>query len=476
MDKQQHLWTPDEIAQAIPGRWLTPPRGGVNISGVCYYVSHIVAGDLVVATSPATWGKRYVETNDKLREMQKKGASAAIVDRIPKLLPPDFPVYLNQSKELPLNLLGIAARKRFQGKVICVTGSVGKSSTKTGIAHILSQQGLTQESRNNFNHSPGVPLSLAQTPANYDYGVYEFCVDTPNHTLPKALIAYPNVAVVTEIENDHHHFYPTLEAIVDQKSLLFRAMASDSVAVLNRDTPYFFRLATAAQNYQVARIISFGENPLADVRLIDCQCDADYSQVTASVMGHVIHYQLALPGKHNVRNSLGILAAACAVNANYEKAAADLITMNTLPNHCVRSKHPVLGGEFELLDDSFSANPASVRAAFEYMQLLQPQNGGRKIIILGDIKELGDNSAALHAGLADHFMRNGINKLLALGPMMKNLADALPQDRVSIHTEDQEELIAAIKTTIKPGDVVMVKGSCRSAESLEGILSSLRQL
>jgi UDP-N-acetylmuramoyl-tripeptide--D-alanyl-D-alanine ligase len=476
MTTHDPLWTKDDIAKAIKGRWLAPPDGDINITGVCYFMGQIVPGDLVFALSHKTWGNKYPETIDRLEEMQRKGAQAVIVDQIPKVIPPGLAVYLNESTEFALNQLGAAARQRFQGKVICVTGSVGKSSTKRGIATVLGQQGLTGESRKNFNHFPGLPLSLSQTPANFDYGVYEFAVDGPQYTLAKALTAQPHVAVVTEIQHDHHHYYPTLEAIVDQKSLLFRALTPDGVAVLNRDTPYYTRLHTAALNNHVSRIISFGEHRRADVRLIDCKCAIDFSEVTASVFGHIIHYQLAIPGRHNVRNSLAILAAVCAVGADYEKAGADLHNMASLPNHCIRSKIAYQQGEFELLDDTFSANPASIKAAFEYFQLFQPQAGGRKIIILGDIKELGASSAALHAGLADPFLRTNIDKIFAIGPFMKNLCDALPPERVGFHTEDAEALIETVRGSIKPGDVVMVKGSCHSSDVLNRIVKSLQQL
>lgn len=476
MTTRDRLWTTDDIAQAIQGRWLAPPEGDINITGVCYYFGQIEPGDLVFALSHKRWGTNYPETTDKLLEMQQKGAQAVIVDQIPKVIPPGLAVYLNESSEFALNQLGVAARKRFQGKVICVTGSVGKSSTKRGIALTLGQQGLTGESRKNFNHSAGLPLSLAQTPANFAYGVYEFGVDAPQYTLAKATIANPHVAVITEIQHDHHHYYPTMENLVDQKSLLFRGLTTDGVAVLNRDTHYFTRLQTAAQSNRVSRIITFGEHRLADVRLIDCDCEIDSSRVTASVFGHNIDYQLSIPGRHNVRNSLAILAAVCAVNADYEKAAADLHSMVSLPNHCVRSKIAFQHGEFELLDDTFSANPASIKAAFEYFQLFQPQSGGRKIIILGDIKELGASSAALHAGLAAPFLRTNIDKIFAIGPFMKNLCDALPPERVGFHTEDAEALIETVRNSIKPGDVVMVKGSCHSSDVLNRIVKSLQQL
>jgi len=476
MNTTNRLWNPDEIAQAIEGHWLAPPQGDINITGVCYYFGQIQPGDLVFAVSPKTWGSNYPDTTDRLEEMQKKGAQAVVVDRIPTILPPGLAVYLNNNTEFALNQLGKAARERFQGKVICVTGSVGKSTTKRGIAHMLSKQGLTRESRKNFNHSPGVPLSLAQTPAHYQYGVYEFGVDAPRYTLSKALLARPHVAVVTEIQPDHHHYYPTMEILVDQKSLLFRGLTSDGVVVLNRDTPYFTRLKTAALNCNASRVITFGEHRHADVRLLDNHCDIDSSQITASVFGHVVRYSLAIPGKHNVRNSLAMLAAVCAVDGNYEQAAADIFDMTSLPNHCVKTQIPYRDGTFELVDDTFSANTASIKAAFEYLQLLQPQPGGKRIIILGDIKELGASSAALHASLADPFLRTGIDKLFAIGPLMKNLADALPPEYVGLHTEDADQLITAFQETIKPGDIVMVKGSCHSTETLNKILKNLHEM
>jgi UDP-N-acetylmuramoyl-tripeptide--D-alanyl-D-alanine ligase len=458
MSTKDKLWTPDEISQSIEGCWLVPPEGEVNITGVAYYVAHIKPGDLVFTHSRKFWGMKFTDSADKLAEMQKWGARMVITDTLPKVIPPGLSVYFTANTYKALLKLGTVARNRFKGKVICVTGSVGKSSTKYGLAHILSKQGSTGESNKNFNHSPGVPLSLAQTPTDYSYGVYEFGIDMPHLTLPKALLARPDVAIVTEIQHDHHRFYPTLEAIVDQKSLLFRGLSSDGVVVLNRDTPYYFRLKTAAQGNNIKKMITFGEHRLADVRLIQHECFVDFSRVKTSVFGKFIDYTLSIPGHHNVLNSLAMLAGACAVNANIEQAAEALVELKPLPKHCARKKIPFQNGEYELIDDTISSNPASINAALEYFNLFKLSNGGKKILILGVMDQLGETSAAFHAALADPFLRSDIDKLYGIGSDVKALCDRIPSLRLGLYTEDPDELINSVRKAIKPGDLVMIKG------------------
>lgn len=476
MGNHGQLWTTDAITQAIEGQWLAPPESDLNIKGVTYYVGHIEPGDLIFALSQKSWGTKYVNTADRLEEMQNKGAVMAIVDSIPNTIPPGLAVYFCPNTYNALIQLGTAARTRFKGKVICVTGSVGKSSTKRGIALMLGKQGRTGESRKNFNHSPGVALSLAQTPSDCAYGVFEFGVDAPQHTLIKAMMARPHVALVTEIQHDHHHYYPTLEALVDQKSLLFRGLTADNAVVLNRDTPYFFRLKTAALSNNAKQIITFGAHRLADIRLLEYQCNVDTSQVKASVFGDIIHYELTIPGNHNVRNSLAMLAGVCAVNANYKQAAADLITMASLPDHCLRSTIPYQSGEFQLINDTVSANPASVRAAFDYLKLFELSPGSRKILVLGDMDQLGATSTAHHTALVDPFLRSDIDLLFGIGPDVKNLCDSVPINRLGLHTQDTDKLIEHLMNTIIPGDIVMVKGSLVQKDIIARIVKTVEAL
>lgn len=476
MSTKDNLWTPNEIAEAVKGRWLVPPAGEINITGATYYMGQINPGDLIFTVSKRLWGNKFIDNWDKLDQMKNKGARLVITDNPPTQIPDGLPVYIVKNTFEALRELGKAARTRFRGKVVCVTGSVGKSTTKHGIAALLSKQGLTNESNSNFNHAPGVPLSIAQTPAYYDYGVFEFGVDAPIYTLPKAKLANPHVAVVTEIQNDHHIYYPTLEAIVDQKSLLFTAMAPDNAVVLNRDSAYYFRLKTAALANNVQRIISFGAHRSADIRLLDYHCDLETSRVKVSAYGKILEYSLSLPGAHNVRNSLAMLAAVCGVNANLEQAAADLVSIKSLPNHCLYSKIPFQNGEIEFINDIISANPASVKAAIEYFKLFPIQPGGRKILILGEMGQLGAAAATLHASLADPFQDSGIDKLFAIGPNIKNMCDIIPKDRLGLHTLDENELIDSICKNIKPKDIIMIKGSLAQSNVMEQAVARIQSL
>ena len=325
------LWSGVEIEEALNGRWISDCPHGWGATGVCYNANHVIAGDIVFTVDPNKWGAKYKDTTNMISRLFASGAVAVITDKLGSDLSSKYPICLVKNTRDALDDLGKAARDRFNGKVICVTGSVGKSSTKEGLRHVLSQQAPTVGSRSNFNHGPGVPLSLAQTPPDFSYGIYEFAVDLPRITLRKAKIARPHVAIVTHIQPDHLLYYSSLEAIADQKSLLFDGMVPDGVVVLNRDAPLFGRLINNAKQKGIKRILTFGEALDADIRLVTYELHEDLSYVCASVNGKKLDYIVGVPGRHMVMNSLAILAGVEAVNADSEKAARALASLKPLP-------------------------------------------------------------------------------------------------------------------------------------------------
>jgi UDP-N-acetylmuramoyl-tripeptide--D-alanyl-D-alanine ligase len=446
------LWSGVEIAAAVNGRWISGDPQGWGATGVCYYANQVIEGDVVFTVDPQKWGKAYKDTTDKIPKLFASGAVAVITDKLGSNLASKFPILLVKDTRNALDDLGKAARNRFNGKVICVTGSVGKSSTKEGLRHVLSQQAPTAGSRKNFNHGPGVPLSLAQTPPDFSYGVYEFSVDLPKVTLLKAKIARPHVVIVTHIQPDHLLYYPSLEAIADQKSLLFDALAPDGVVVLNRDAPQFERLINNAKQKGIKRILTFGEALDADVQLVKCELREDLSYVSASVNGKKFDYIVGVPGRHMVLNSLAILAGVEAVNADSEKAATALASLQPLPNHTTRHQIKINDGKFEVIDDTFSANSGSIKAALEYLQLIKPEANGRRLAVLGEIQELGEMSRQVHADLATHVLANDIEKVFTIGDGMLALRALLPGHKLGVHAKAFNELMNAVVEEVRGGD------------------------
>jgi UDP-N-acetylmuramoyl-tripeptide--D-alanyl-D-alanine ligase len=232
--------------------------------------------------------------------------------------------------------------------------------------------------------------------------------------------------------------------------------------VLNRDNLYFARLAAAATRRGITRILDFGEHREAAVRLLDCQLAATTSAVTASVMGEALDYTIALPGRHWVMNSLAVLGAVKAVGGDVGAAAASFTQLAGLPGRGLRHTIALPGGSFDLIDESYNASPAAVRAAIAVLGTADVALGGRRIAVLGNMLELGADSARLHAELADPLVKARIARVYTVGDDMARLHAALPARLRGEHRATSSEMAEIIAAALRPGDVVTVKGSLGS--------------
>ncbi|MGH7000946.1 MAG: UDP-N-acetylmuramoyl-tripeptide--D-alanyl-D-alanine ligase, partial [Stellaceae bacterium] len=355
--------------------------------------------------------------------------------------------------------LGRMARTRTVAKVIGVTGSVGKTGTKEALRHALERQGATHASAGSLNNQWGVPLSLARMPRETVYGVFEMGMNHAGEIDALTRLVRPDVAVITTVEPAHLGFFPSVEAIADAKAEIFNGMDARGSAVLNRDNPYFDRLVACAKAAGVGRVIDFGAHADAAVHLIDCHLHASASAVTASVLGEIVDYCLALPGRHWVMNSLAVLAAVHAAGGDIGTAAAAMATLEPMAGRGLRRKIAVAGGDALLIDESYNASPASMHAAIAVLGAARPENGGRRVAVLGDMLELGADSARLHAELADPLRDAGIDLVFTVGDAMRALYDALPARLRGAHATTVAAMADAVVHRLKNGDVVMVKGS-----------------
>jgi UDP-N-acetylmuramoyl-tripeptide--D-alanyl-D-alanine ligase len=267
------------------------------------------------------------------------------------------------------------------------------------------------------------------------------------------------VAVITTIEPAHLGFFPSVEAIADAKAEIFLGMESRGAAVLNRDNPHFERLAAAARAQGISRILGFGSNADAAVKLIDCHLYGTASAVTASVMGEIVDYCIAIPGRHWVMNSLAVLGAVKAAGGDVGAAAAALSSLAPLDGRGRRHGIAVAGGTAELIDESYNASPASMRAAFAVLAAAEPRKGGRRIAVLGDMLELGDDARNLHAALAQPLIEARIDLVFTSGTKMQALHDALPKRMRGSHAATAAALAGSLVRRLRPGDIVTVKGS-----------------
>jgi UDP-N-acetylmuramoyl-tripeptide--D-alanyl-D-alanine ligase len=283
----------------------------------------------------------------------------------------------------------------------------------------------------------------------------------------------PDVAIITTIEAAHLEFFDSLETIADAKAEIFEGMDAKGSAVLNRDNAQFDRLARHARRHGITRIIGFGEQAGAEARLIDCRLEAMSSNVKADILGRRIDYRLAAPGRHWVQNSLGVLAVVAALGLDLGLAAATLASFSPPKGRGQRRHLGLPGGHFELIDESYNASPSAMRAAFAVLGHARPGSGGRRIAILGDMREMGPAAARLHGELAGPLMAAGVDLVLTCGPFMSELQAALPRDKRGGHAADSQGLIPAVLATVRPGDVVLVKGSLgtRMAPIVEALLA-----
>jgi UDP-N-acetylmuramoyl-tripeptide--D-alanyl-D-alanine ligase len=453
------LWTAAEIAAATDGRTC----GGWAASGVSIDSRTVQRGELFVALrGPNHDGHAFV--GDALA----RGA-AALVDQVPENLSDAAPLVVVDDTMAALTALGRAARARSQARIAALTGSVGKTGTKEALRLALSVQAPTHASAASHNNHWGVPLSLARTPRATVYGVYELGMNAPGEIAMLARLVRPHVAMITAVEAAHLGFFSSIEAIADAKGEIFDGLEPGGVAVLNADNPHYARLRARAEAAGCARVIGFGAAASAAARLRDVQLDSDGSDIAMTLDGRAIAFRIGAPGRHWVSNALGVIACAAALGADAETVAPALAEFRAPAGRGRQHHLAVRGGSFTLIDDSYNANPASVRAALEVLGSAP----GRRLAVLGDMLELGDHAHKLHAGLAEPIAACGVDRVYTVGAAMRHLHDALPAAQRGPHVGDAVDLLPVLEAELRPGDTLLVKGSLgmRTGRIVETLLA-----
>lgn len=468
----QPLWTAQEIAKIFPSSF-PPDNTGVSdwsANGVSIDSRTVDAGDLFVAIR----GDRQ-DGHDYVKMALEKGAVKALVAQDAKIDDVDEVALLRVPDTLAgLQALGLAARDRMPGKVIAVTGSVGKTSVKEGLRQVLEVNGKTHASAASYNNLWGVPLSLARMPQDTEFAVFEIGMNHAGEITPLVAQVRPDIALITKIANAHIEHFDSLEAIAKAKAEIFSGLAGMKIALLPADSDWFAMLKQQAQQSGAAHIFGFGEAENADIRTISYKLHDHCSCISANVLGQAVAFRLGAPGQHLIANSMAILGVVHLLGADMTKAVLALGEMEALAGRGRRHDISLPGGDLLVIDESYNANPESMSAALSMLGQFVRLGQGRRIAVLGDMKELGPESAELHRQLVAPIEAADIDVVFTIGDEMRHLQDHLPAGRRGAHAKSVDHLIEYLSTELHGGDAIMIKGS--NALGLGGLVSALTAL
>ncbi|MHA6324346.1 UDP-N-acetylmuramoyl-tripeptide--D-alanyl-D-alanine ligase [Roseivivax sp. CAU 1753] len=452
------LWTSAEAAAATGGRatsdWVA--------KGVSIDTRTLKPGDLFVALKAARDG------HDFVAEALAGGAAAALVDHVPEGVAEDAPLLIVDDVQAALEALGRAARARTDARVVAVTGSVGKTSTKDMLRRVLGGQGRTHAAEASYNNHWGVPLTLARMPRDTEFAVIEIGMNHPGEIAPLARIARPHVALVTIVAPAHLEAFGDIDGIAHEKAAIFQGLEPDGTAIFNGDGETAAILAEAARA-QGAHGVSFGVTKGCDCRARDIKV-GDRATVARMRLGDEdVLYKVAVPGRHFAVNALAVLATVDALGLDRATALCDLGTWTPGAGRGHRERISLdmasTDAWLELIDDSYNANPASMAAALEVLAGAVPRHDvgrvskGRRIAYLGDMKELGPEAEAMHVGLAVHPAMARIDRVHCVGPLMRALWQALPETQRGHWAPEVEDMRLRLARDLDAGDVVLVKAS-----------------
>ncbi len=452
------LWTAQQAADATGGTSTTD----WSATGVSIDTRSLQPGDLFVALKAARDG------HDFVAQALEQGAAAALVSHVPDGVRPDAPLLIVPDVLQALVALGQAARARTAAKVVAITGSVGKTSTKEMVRAMLAGQGKVHAAEASYNNHWGVPLTLARMPQDSDFAVIEIGMNHPGEIAPLARMARPDVALITTIAAAHLEAFESIDGIAHEKAAIMDGLGAGGIAVLNADVDQIPILRQKAVNVG-AQVVEFGTKA-SDYHLDDVILSNETTVVKATALGAPVLFRIQTAGRHFAMNGLGALAAAQALGADLAMSVQGLGRWHPYKGRGAREKivlDPVETDQMlDLLDDSYNANPTSLAAALEVLAVAQVHNGlgrvarGRRIAFLGDMKELGPNEAQLHRDIAALPALSQIDRVHCIGPLMKHLYEALPDHQRGVWVETSQALLEdGLRRHLDSGDVVLAKGS-----------------
>jgi len=451
----QALWSLEELLAATGGQL----EGEVSqqLSGVEIDSRAVSSGDIFIAIKGD-----HQDGHVYVTKALKAGAGLAIVAKPDDEMRIAGPLLVVDDTLKAMERIGMAARARCGAKIIAVTGSVGKTTTKDALALALGACGKTHASVASYNNQWGVPLTLARLPRDSQYAIFEIGMNHAGEISTLVKMVRPHIAIITAIAESHLGQFASLGDIAKAKAEIFDGLEQDASAIINQDSAFFAMLKDKAQKAGVKNIVGFGKDKSADVHLMRMALHNTCSCVSASVLGQDVTFKLGSPGEHVVINTLAVLAAIKLVDGDLALAVLALARLSPPKGRGVRLQLLARGGEFLVIDESYNANPTSMRAALTLLGRAEPKRGGRRIAVLGDMLELGDGARALHLGLVEPIDEAGVDSVYACGKMMESLWQHLPPFRRGVWKPLSSDLEPHLLNEIRAGDVIMIKGSLGS--------------
>jgi len=446
------LWTHSEAETATLGK----ASQAFSVNGLSIDTRTIKEGDLFVALKGDNR-----DGHDFVRAAFDAKAGAALVTYTPDGV--TGPLLTVGHTQRGLEDLARAARARSNAKILAVTGSAGKTTTKEILRLAFHALGRTHASAASYNNHWGVPLSLASLPRDAEFGIFEVGMNHFGELRNLVSFVRPHVALVTTIAPAHLEFFGNCESIADAKSEIFEGLLPGGAALIPADSPYAERLKARARQAQVSTIIGFGIT--GESKLLSFTPDGEGMRIKCDILGRAVDCFVGAPGAHIAQNVVGALTAVALLEGDVLNAAAALKNFTALKGRGARFS----AGGIAVIDESYNANPASMTAALA----LLGNASGRKIAVLGDMLEMGEGGIAHHAGLAQPIAANNVDLIFASGAQMKALWDALPAKSRGAYAETSSVLLPQVLAALKPGDTVLVKGS--NGAKMSVIIEALKE-
>ncbi|WP_341753087.1 MULTISPECIES: UDP-N-acetylmuramoyl-tripeptide--D-alanyl-D-alanine ligase [unclassified Candidatus Tisiphia] len=441
------IWSARDLSNALNIEVHPDIHGGQ----VQFNSNSVTDGDLFIALKGANDGHNYA-----LHALER-GANAVIISQEITGLP-DEKVIMVPDTLTALHQMAEYKRQKSQAKFIGVTGSSGKTGTKEAIKTVLNHFGSTFASRGNFNNHLGVPINLASLPDDIEYAVFEMGMNHPGEIRTLTKMVRPDISVITTISEAHLEFFQSQLHLVDAKCEIFEGMSKDGIAVIDLDSPYYNRVLQNLKQLSINNIYSFGTSPYADCSLISYE----YQQITQQVrLRYSIHntkidIKIPLVPEHYARNYTIALQMSAILNLDINVAARQLSKILLMDGRGKLINAKYHGQDYQIICDYYNANPESVKAALLYLKQL---SGKKKIAIIGDMLELGDNSIKFHKDLIPAILDSGANRVFLVGNNTQYIYQSLPDEIEKIHFDNVDLLIENLSKLLKGNELILIKGS-----------------